>query len=156
MKVWISAIALLVSGLLAGTTAIAAMDHSAVIKGPFKTGPDVTKACLQCHQNQAQDFMKTAHWTWSRKQEVPGKGVVDLGKANALNNYCISLPGNYPRCTSCHAGYGWSQKGFDFTKAENVDCLICHDTTGTYKKFPVAAGHPAYEEKEFPPKSGKK
>ena len=156
MKHGIPAVALVVCGLLTSMVAIAAMDHSAVIKGPFKTGPDVTKVCLQCHQNQAQDFMKTVHWTWSRKQEVPGKGVVELGKVNALNNYCISLPGNYPRCTSCHAGYGWSQKEFDFTKAENVDCLICHDTTGTYKKFPVAAGHPAYEEKEFPPKSGKK
>jgi octaheme c-type cytochrome (tetrathionate reductase family) len=117
MKLGISAVALLVSGLLVGTAAVAATDHSNFIKGPFKTGPDVTKACLQCHQNQAQDFMKTVHWTWSRKQEVPGKGMVDLGKVNALNNYCISLPGNYPRCTSCHAGYGWSQKEFDFTKA---------------------------------------
>ncbi|MFA7061204.1 MAG: tetrathionate reductase family octaheme c-type cytochrome, partial [Pedobacter sp.] len=37
-------------------------------------------------------------------------------------------------------------------KAENVDCLVCHDTTGTYKKFPSAAGHPVYpgEKKEFP------
>jgi octaheme c-type cytochrome (tetrathionate reductase family) len=33
-----------------------------------------------------------------------------------------------------------------------VDCLVCHDTTGTYKKFPAGAGHPVYEgeKKEFP------
>jgi octaheme c-type cytochrome (tetrathionate reductase family) len=31
-----------------------------------------------------------------------------------------------------------------------VDCLVCHDTTGTYKKFPAGSGHPAYEEKFFP------
>jgi octaheme c-type cytochrome (tetrathionate reductase family) len=27
--------------------------------------------------------------------------------------------------------------------------LICHDTTGSYKKFPTDCGHPAYEEKKF-------
>ena len=64
MKLGIFAVASLVFGLLVGTTAVAATDHSNFIKGPFKTGPDVTKACLQCHQNQAQDFMKTVHWTW--------------------------------------------------------------------------------------------
>ena len=56
----IAATVLLVSGYLP-----AAMDHSAFITGPFKDGPEVTKACLQCHQQNAQDFMKTVHWTWS-------------------------------------------------------------------------------------------
>jgi hypothetical protein len=31
--------------------------------------------------------MKTVHWTWSKKQEVPGKGTQDLGKKNAINNF---------------------------------------------------------------------
>jgi octaheme c-type cytochrome (tetrathionate reductase family) len=133
----------------------AAQDHSGLINGPFKTGQDVTKACLQCHEKQAQDFMKTVHWTWSSKQQVPGRGLVDLGKKNAINNYCIALPSNEPRCTSCHAGYGWKDKSFDFSKAENIDCLVCHDTTGSYRKLPAAAGLPAYQDTEFPPKSGK-
>lgn len=140
--------------LFAGAAA-AAQDHSSLINGPFKTGPEVTKACLQCHAQQAQDFMKTQHWTWSVNQEVPGRGKVDLGKKNAINNYCIALPSNNPRCTSCHAGYGWKDASFDFSKADNVDCLICHDTTGSYKKLPAASGNPAYEDTEFPPKSGK-
>lgn len=141
--------------LLSAIPALAAMDHSNVIRGPFKTGPDVTKACLACHQDQAKDFMKTVHWTWTSRQRV-GDKEVNLGKVNAVNNFCIALPSNEPRCTSCHAGYGWKDASFDFAKTENVDCLVCHDTTGTYKKFPVGAGHPAYEPKEFPPKSGKK
>jgi len=99
--------------------------------------------------------MKTQHWTWSVNQEIPGRGKADLGKKNAINNYCIALPSNNPRCTSCHAGYGWKDASFDFTVAENVDCLICHDTTGTYKKLPAASGNPAYQDTEFPPKSGK-
>lgn len=142
--------------ILAGGQAFAAQDHSTLIKGPFKTGPDVTRACLECHTDQARDFMKTVHWTWSSRQKVEGKGEVALGKANAVNNFCIALPSNEPRCTSCHAGYGWKDASFDFGKAENVDCLVCHDTTGTYQKFPTAAGHPAYVDTEFPPKSGKK
>ena len=143
----------LVGALLVGN-ASAATDHSAFIKGPLKTGPDVTKQCLQCHQTQAQDFMKTVHWTWSSRQKADGRGEVKLGKINAVNNFCIALPSNEPRCTSCHAGYGWKDASFDFSNAENIDCLVCHDTTGKYKKFPTAAGHPTYEPREFPPKSG--
>ncbi len=30
-----------------------------------------------------------------------------------------------------------------------MDCLICHDTTGTYKKFPTDCGEPVYEDKKF-------
>jgi len=146
----IAAAVLLFSGYL-----LAGMDHSALITGPFKNGPEVTKACLQCHQQNAQDFMKTVHWTWSARQKVEGKGEVNLGKINAINNFCISLPANEPRCTSCHAGYGWKDSKFDFSKAENIDCLVCHETTGSYMKLPTGAGHPAYQDMEFPPKSGK-
>ena len=149
------AVAVLASFILLAGGTFAAQDHSSLVKGPFKSGPEVTKACLQCHEQQAKEFMQTQHWTWSVNQEVPGRGKVDLGKKNAINNYCIALPSNNPRCTSCHAGYGWKDASFDFSKAENVDCLICHDTTGSYKKLPAAAGAPAYEDTEFPPKSGK-
>ncbi len=120
-------------------------------KGPFKDGPEVTRLCIECHEEAASDFVKTVHWTWSREQTVKGKKV-NFGKRNALNNFCIGLPGNWPRCTSCHAGYGWKDDSFDFAKTENIDCLVCHETTGTYKKFPAGAGHPVYEgeTKEFP------
>lgn len=146
--------ATLVAVALAAGHAFAAVDHTEMVKGPFQSGPDVTRACLQCHQEQAKDFMKTVHWTWSSRQRAEGKEF-QLGKINAVNNYCISLPSNEPRCTSCHAGYGWKDASFDFGKAENIDCLVCHDSTGTYKKLPAGAGHPAYKDTEFPPKSGK-
>jgi octaheme c-type cytochrome (tetrathionate reductase family) len=67
---------------------------------------------------------------------------MELGKKNTVNNFCIALPSNWPRCTSCHAGYGWKDAAFDFAKPQNVDCLVCHDTTGTYKKTPTGAGLP--------------
>ncbi|MEA1914924.1 MAG: tetrathionate reductase family octaheme c-type cytochrome, partial [Campylobacterota bacterium] len=61
----------------------------------------------------------------------------------------MSPQSNWCRCTSCHAGYNWSEKSYDYTVEENVDCLVCHDTTGNYHKFPTDCGHPAYEDKKF-------
>jgi octaheme c-type cytochrome (tetrathionate reductase family) len=54
----------------------------------------------------------------------------------------VSIISNEARCTSCHAGYGWKDASFDFTDKTKIDCLVCHDTTGTYKKTPTAAGMP--------------
>lgn len=149
MRRIIAVAALLLLG--GGSGAVAGPNHADFITGPFKTGPEVTKKCLECHDKAAKDFMKGVHWTWSKVQVVNGRKV-ELGKKNALNNFCIGLPSNWPRCTSCHAGYGWKDAHFDFSKAENIDCLVCHETTGKYKKFPAGAGNPVYvgEKKEFP------
>jgi hypothetical protein len=54
----------------------------------------------------------------------------------------MSIASNEARCTSCHAGYGWKDATFDFTDMTKMDCLVCHDRTGTYKKTPTAAGMP--------------
>lgn len=43
---------------------VAGQDHAEFVKGPFKTGEQVTAVCLECHEKQAADFMKTAHWKW--------------------------------------------------------------------------------------------
>ncbi|MDX2473921.1 MAG: tetrathionate reductase family octaheme c-type cytochrome [Candidatus Krumholzibacteria bacterium] len=136
--------------LLAGAAvAIELIEDHQDIEGPFTDGPSVTAACIECHDDVAHDFMQTSHWTWEPMQDVIGKGQVPLGKKNTLNNFCIAVDSNWPRCTSCHAGYGWKDATFDFTNEENIDCLICHDQTGTYKKFPTGAGHPVYEPKEW-------
>ncbi|RPI44592.1 MAG: tetrathionate reductase family octaheme c-type cytochrome [Betaproteobacteria bacterium] len=130
-------------------------DHSKFkeLEGPFATGPEVTKACLACHTEAAKQLHKTTHWTWEFYNEVTRQ---QLGKKTVVNNFCVAVSSNWPRCTSCHIGYGWKDDKFDFTAEQNVDCLICHDTTGGYKKFPAGAGHPVYEEKEFPAGSGNK
>jgi octaheme c-type cytochrome (tetrathionate reductase family) len=52
----------------------------------------------------------------------------------------VATASNEGRCTQCHIGIGWKDDSFDFSNASNIDCLICHDTTGTYKKHPSAAG----------------
>jgi octaheme c-type cytochrome (tetrathionate reductase family) len=114
-------------------------DHKE-IKGPFKTPQDVTKKCLECHDDVGEHILKTQHWNWTSLKAVQ-KGK-KIGKVNVFNNFCIAITGNWPRCTSCHIGYGWKDKKFDFSNPENIDCLVCHDSTGTYKKFPSGAGMP--------------
>jgi len=124
------------------------MDHSAFgpLAGPFETAPEVTAACLTCHAGVGEDFMQTVHWTWEYESATTGE---TYGKYQVLNNYCVNVRTNEPRCTSCHAGYGWTDESFDHSNPGNIDCLVCHDSTGTYKKFPTGAGHPAYEDKSF-------
>lgn len=117
----------------------------------FKSGQEVTRACLACHTEAARQVMKTKHWTW---EALNPNTKQKLGKKTLVNNFCIGISSNQPYCTSCHIGYGWKDNNFDFTAEENVDCLVCHDTTGTYRKPSGLAGHPVYEEMEFPPGSG--
>lgn len=163
------ALALILAGLIMGQTAMAqsapqietttktiqepTVDHTQLpaLQGPFASAQDVTKACLSCHANAAKDIMHTTHWTWEYVNEVTGQ---TLGKKTLINNFCIGIQSNEPRCTSCHIGYGWANEDFDFTAQNNVDCLVCHDTTGEYKKFPTGAGLPVSEPKEFPVGSG--
>ena len=129
-------------------------DHSKfkVLQQDFKSGPEVTKACLSCHTEAAKQIHKTKHWTWDYLNPESGQR---LGKKNIVNNFCTAVPSNYAFCTACHVGYGWKDKNYDFTSETNVDCLVCHETTGTYKKLFGLAGNPAYKEMEYPPKSGR-
>lgn len=118
-------------------------DHSSLINGEFTTGSDVTRTCLTCHEDAADQVMHTTHWTWlSEPQYDETRGeYVQVGKANSINNFCIGIQSNWTGCTRCHTGYGWDSADFDFTNDENVDCLACHDNTGTYVK--AAAGEVA-------------
>ena len=117
----------------------------------FDSGPEVTRACLACHTEAAKQVHRTKHWTW---EFLNPENNQRLGKKNVLNNFCISIPQNYAFCTTCHVGYGWKDKHFDFTKEETVDCLVCHDTTGLYKKQPGTGGQVIARDTEMPKGSG--
>jgi len=132
-------------------------DHSQfkVLQGPFAEGdgPAVTRACLTCHTKAAKQVMATSHWTWN----VTKDGQDGYGKSTHLvNNYCISiLGGNTESCARCHAGYGFKDKSFDFARQENVDCLVCHDTTGDYEKEKAGWPNPAIPLAEVAQKVGR-
>ena len=121
-------------------------NHNQLVKLEGKVdGPAVTRNCLACHEKEGRAILKTAHWNWHGRSPytVGHEKRVDLGKKNnTINNFCINLNGNWPRCTSCHIGYGWRDANFDFSDMSKIDCLVCHDTTGKYEKAPPAAGFP--------------
>lgn len=121
-------------------------DHSKfeALQKPFSSGPEVTEACLSCHTEAGKHIMKTTHWNW--EYQHPKTGQL-LGKKHEVNAFCGSVRSNYQRCTSCHVGYGWKDREFDFTAENRVDCLVCHDTTQSYVKPSADAGHPAYADK---------
>ena len=117
----------------------------------FDSGPQVTKACLTCHTEASKQIHKTQHWKWEYRSP---EGQL-LGKKHIINNFCTSATTNEAACNSCHIGYGWKDDKFDFTSEINVDCLVCHDTTGKYQKPSGFAGNPVTRDTEFPPGSGK-
>lgn len=122
---------------------IPGQSHKDLIQSPFQTPQEVTKTCLTCHEASAKEVMKTSHWTWLDEKFTNERSEsMQFGKRNIINNFCLAVTSNYPRCTSCHIGYGWKDTSFDFSKEENVDCLVCHDQTGSYKKNPTGAGMP--------------
>ncbi len=95
-------------------------DHTKheILQQDFKSGMDVTRACLSCHSEAEAQFHKTVHWTWladpADKSREYGKG------GNSLNNFCISTNKNADKgCLSCHPGWGTSRES-------GVNCLVCH------------------------------
>lgn len=157
----LNAMASLLLGLLLSLAGLAAplsawsatADHSQFkeLQGPFKSGEEVTRACLGCHTEAARQVMATRHWNWEYTNPDTGQ---TLGKKTMLNGFCIGDRSNEAFCQSCHIGYGWKDASFDFTDESKVDCLACHNT-GNYLKPGGLAGHPAYVRTEMPPGSGK-
>jgi octaheme c-type cytochrome (tetrathionate reductase family) len=94
-------------------------DHSQheALKRPFKSGPEVTAACLSCHTEAEKQLHKTIHWTWNAGKNENG---IEMGKsAYSLNNFCISANNEQDKgCLSCHPGWG--------KKTESANCLVCH------------------------------
>ncbi len=123
---------------------ISSVDHSKfeILQKDFKDPHEVTAACLSCHTERGKELMSTAHWNWEREEYIEGRGITYLGKKNLINNFCTGIMSNEPSCNKCHAGLGWTDKNFDFNNQLNIDCLVCHDKTGTYEKATGMGGHP--------------
>ncbi len=102
-----------------------------------------TSSCLNCHGTIGDEILTTGHWKW---EGISG-GITGVendihGKTDVINNFCIAVGSNEGRCSQCHIGYGYADNTFDFSNTENIDCLVCHDQSGTYKKAPTTAGLP--------------
>ncbi len=115
--------------------------HQLIFTEIVPEGYEGPASCLLCHTNVALDLIEKAHWLWEGEVDnIVGLEGETHGKQDLINNFCIAVPSNEGRCSQCHPSYGWTDNTFDFTSTDNIDCLICHDTTGTYKKHPSANG----------------
>lgn len=90
--------------------------HLALQKG-FTSGGEITAACLSCHNEAANQFKETIHWTWKAGSEGDKS---EYGKGGlSVNNFCISTNRMQDKgCLKCHPGW----KG---TEGE-INCLVCH------------------------------
>ena len=84
------------------------VDHTELMKGPYESGSDVTRACLECHETAAHEVAQTVHWTWeSEPFDLPWRDEpTTIGKINQINNFCIGTQGNTKKCMTCHTGIG--------------------------------------------------
>jgi octaheme c-type cytochrome (tetrathionate reductase family) len=94
-------------------------DHSKhqVLRQNFRSGSEITDACLSCHSEAEKQFKETIHWTWtdpnSAEDTITGKA------GHSMNNFCISSNFMKDRmCVDCHAGWDGKRDG--------VNCLTCH------------------------------
>ncbi|MGV6813368.1 MAG: hypothetical protein ACWA47_14055 [Brevirhabdus sp.] len=93
-----------------------------ILQQEFKSGEEVTAACLSCHTEASDQVMHSIHYTWDYTSETSGQ---QLGKSRVINSFCGNAVGNEPRCTSCHAGYGWEDMHSPPPQEETaVDCLV--------------------------------
>ncbi len=123
---------------------IPSVDHTKFpqLQKKFTSPQQITAECISCHNKSGEEIMHSNHWNWEREEYIKGRGIVSIGKKNAMNNFCIGTQGNEKSCAKCHIGYGMDEKGFSFTDAENIDCLVCHDNSETYAKASNQGGKP--------------
>ena len=123
---------------------ISSADHTqfAVLKKKFNSPQEVTEACISCHTERDKEVMRSSHWNWEREEYIEGRGIISIGKKNAINNFCIGVEGNEQSCAKCHIGFGMTSTTFSFTDPNNIDCLVCHDNSETYIKGNELAGLP--------------
>lgn len=126
----------------ATSTSTSTADHTRfeALQQEFTSGPEVTQACLSCHNQAAHQVMQSLHWSWDYEDPLM---EMALGKRHVFNNFCGSVASNEARCTSCHIGFGWDDVREPApTEESRVDCLVCHDRSGQYTRLADGAGHP--------------
>lgn len=105
---------------------------------------EITKNCLKCHEEKGKEVLNSVHFKWGgHSPQVSGyEHSIELGLHTILNNYMIGTGPNLPYCAACHIGFGWVKAPINLNDPKQIDCLVCHDTAGKYKKDPFGGGFP--------------
>jgi octaheme c-type cytochrome (tetrathionate reductase family) len=127
--------------LFAGINLGLAQDHKENLSGPYENIRQITEECLMCHEEAGEEFLHSNHWNWLTSN-LPSSEQVEIvnGKYVPVNSFCIPVHSSSTQCINCHLPFSGKDESFEFNSAENIDCLICHDQTGTYKRFPFGSG----------------
>ena len=115
-----------------------AQDHTENLSGPFENVQQVTEECLMCHEEAGDEVLQSNHWNWltsTLTESVQNEEWVN--KKYPINNFCIAVKDDSIACITCHLTDEKKEASFDFNEAGNIDCLVCHEQTGTYLKAPV-------------------
>ncbi len=119
--------------IMPAAPAIATGNIHEQITGPFSNAQAVTTQCLTCHAKQGADILQSTHWTWVRSRGM-GTGEQRSAKKSDLTTYALDVEANPGRCMTCHISTTLLSGKHDPTSATDIDCLVCHDTTGTYRR----------------------
>lgn len=101
------------------------------IRGPFSSLAQVNIQCVECHKQQADDVRKSVHWSWRRERIVNGVTVLS-SMNNDLSRFAIVAANNQKVCHKCHLSAIPGTAPSANNESATINCLICHDTTGTY------------------------
>ena len=122
-------------------------DHSSfdVLQQTFKSGRELTKACLSCHNLAAKQVHTSTHWNW---EFANGKTGQLLGKRNVLNSTLIAIASN-GTCSSFAgfrrkvgeipaAGAGLARKSMNVRSFLDTNILVYTDDSGAPEKREAA------------------
>lgn len=134
-KNWPSATLALSIGLYclwATSTVQAGGGAHASIPGPFTTSAEANQQCITCHETQANDLRKSIHWSWERERVI-GDQATRSQKGTDLTRFGLEAAANPTACRRCHISILPQEQPVSQAPLTGINCLICHDTTGTYQ-----------------------
>ena len=119
--------------LLFGINIITAQDHSENLSGPYENVQQIVEECLMCHEESGEQVLQSNHWNYLASNLLsPTQNMIEGERHIPINNFCLAVPGSEMNCTTCHLPFSRVDETFEFNSAENIDCLVCHEQTGTY------------------------
>lgn len=85
--------------------------------------------CIACHETEATEMLQSLHMQWSGPTpDLTNTNGESLGKgAGGINTFCTYAMSSKSACYSCHVRADGNAP--DAVKAEDVDCLMCHNDT---------------------------
>ncbi len=104
------------------------------VQGPIAAHNTITSyegpaTCIGCHEVEASEMLQSLHMQWSGPTpELTNTNGEPYGKSrDGINTFCTYAMSSKSACFSCHVRADGNAP--DAAKAEDVDCLMCHNDT---------------------------